>query len=94
MRGHLQNRGGDAWRLKVYVGRSADGRKRYVERTVRGTRRVGGDDANLCARPQRCALARCSGQQFRLCGLELLGGQVALVVEADELGDLLRQCGL
>lgn len=39
MRGHLQHRGGDAWRIKVYLGRSADGRKRYLERTVRGTRR-------------------------------------------------------
>jgi integrase len=39
MRGHLQQRSRDTWRLKVYVGRSADGRKRYVERTVRGTRR-------------------------------------------------------
>lgn len=38
MRGHLQQRGGDAWRIKVYVGRSSDGRKRYVERTVRGTK--------------------------------------------------------
>lgn len=39
MRGHLQHRGGDAWRIKVYLGRSADGRRRYLERTVRGTRR-------------------------------------------------------
>jgi len=39
MRGHLQHRGGDSWRIKVYVGRSGDGRKRYVERTVRGTKR-------------------------------------------------------
>jgi len=39
MRGHLQHRGGDAWRIKVYLGRSADGRRRYLERTARGTRR-------------------------------------------------------
>ena len=39
MRGHLQHRSGDSWRLKVYLGRSADGRKRYLERTVHGTRR-------------------------------------------------------
>ena len=38
MRGHLQQRGADSWRLKVFLGRSADGRKRYLERTVRGTR--------------------------------------------------------
>lgn len=39
MRGHLQQRGTDSWRLKVFLGRSADGKKRYLERTVRGTRR-------------------------------------------------------
>jgi hypothetical protein len=39
MRGHLQHRGGDAWRIKVYLGRSADGRKRHLERTVSGSRR-------------------------------------------------------
>ncbi|HAS12113.1 MAG TPA: hypothetical protein DCS55_16595 [Acidimicrobiaceae bacterium] len=38
MRGHLQQRGADSWRLKVFLGRSADGKKRYLERTVRGTR--------------------------------------------------------
>ena len=39
LRGPLQHRGGDAWRLKVYGGRSPDGRRRYLERTVRGSRR-------------------------------------------------------
>jgi integrase len=39
MRGHLQHRSGDSWRIKVYLGRSADGRKRYLERTVHGSRR-------------------------------------------------------
>jgi integrase len=39
MRGHLQHRGGTTWRVKVYLGRSADGRKRYLERTVHGSRR-------------------------------------------------------
>jgi hypothetical protein len=39
VRGHLQQRSRNTWRLKVYVGRSADGRKRYIERTVRGTKR-------------------------------------------------------
>jgi hypothetical protein len=39
MRGHLQRRGSDAWRLKVYVGRDANGTKRYVERTVSGTKK-------------------------------------------------------
>lgn len=39
MRGHLQQRGADSWRCKVFLGRSPDGKKRYLERTVRGTRR-------------------------------------------------------
>lgn len=39
MRGHLQQRDHEAWRVKIYVGRSAEGTKRYVERTVRGTKR-------------------------------------------------------
>ena len=39
MRGHLQQRSRGSWRLKVFVGRLDDGRKRYIERTVRGTRR-------------------------------------------------------
>src|SRR4051795_4321279 len=39
MRGHLQQRSAGSWRLKVFVGRLDDGRKRYIERTVRGTRR-------------------------------------------------------
>lgn len=39
MRGHVQQRGPRSWRLKVFVGRSADGRKRYLERTVSGTKR-------------------------------------------------------
>lgn len=40
MRGHVQQRGPRNWRLKVYVGRSpADGRKRYVERSIQGSKR-------------------------------------------------------
>lgn len=39
MRGHIQQRGKTSWRIKVFVGRDADGVRRYVERTVRGTRR-------------------------------------------------------
>ena len=31
MRGHLQHRGGDAWRIKVYLGRSADGRNALTD---------------------------------------------------------------
>lgn len=39
MRGHIQQRGGQSWRIKAYVGRDPDGVRRYVDRTVRGTRR-------------------------------------------------------
>ena len=39
MRGHIQQRGKSSWRVKVLVGRDAEGVRRYVERTVRGTRR-------------------------------------------------------
>ena len=39
MRGHLQQRGADSWRLKVFLGRSTDGKRRYLERTFRGLRR-------------------------------------------------------
>lgn len=49
MRGHLQERGNDAWRLKVYVGRSADGRKRYIEKTFNGGRREANSNVALRA---------------------------------------------
>ncbi len=39
MRGHIQQRGRQSWRVKVFVGRDADGVMWYFERTVRGTRR-------------------------------------------------------
>ena len=39
MRGHIQQRGKQSWRVKAYVGRDASGVRRYVERTVRGSRR-------------------------------------------------------
>src|SRR4051812_4490409 len=38
MRGHVQQRGADSWRLKVFIGRSEDGKRRYIERTIRGSR--------------------------------------------------------
>lgn len=37
MNGSIRQRG-DAWQLRVYEGTRPDGRKRYVSRTVRGTR--------------------------------------------------------
>lgn len=39
MRGHLEARGSGTWRAKVFLGQDADGRQRYLTRTVHGTRR-------------------------------------------------------
>lgn len=40
MAGSLRQRGDDSWQLRVFAGRDPlTGRKRYVERTVRGTKR-------------------------------------------------------
>jgi len=38
MRGHLQQRGKNRFRAKVFLGRSPDGKRRYLERAVDGTR--------------------------------------------------------
>lgn len=39
MQGNLQQRGQGSWRIRVFLGRDETGTKRYVERTVRGTKR-------------------------------------------------------
>lgn len=39
MQGNLQQRGPNSWRVRVFVGRDELGKKRYVERSVRGTKR-------------------------------------------------------
>ena len=39
MQGNLQQRGPSSWRIRVFVGRDEAGKKRYLERTVRGTKR-------------------------------------------------------
>jgi integrase len=39
MRGLIQKRGSESWRIRAYVGRDANGTKRYVSTTVRGTRK-------------------------------------------------------
>ena len=39
MRGHLEARGKDVWRAKVYLGRDADNSKRYLTRTIHGSKR-------------------------------------------------------
>jgi integrase len=43
VRGHLEQRGKNVWRAKVFLGRDADGRQRYVTRTVHGTKRLAED---------------------------------------------------
>ncbi|MGA2037466.1 MAG: hypothetical protein ABSH04_07795, partial [Acidimicrobiales bacterium] len=43
MRGHLEERGKNVWRAKVYVGRETDGRRRYLTRTIHGTKRFAED---------------------------------------------------
>jgi len=39
MRGHLEARGSGTWRAKVFLGQDANGRQRYLTRTVHGTKR-------------------------------------------------------
>lgn len=39
MQGNLQQRGANSWRVRVFVGRDELGKKRYLQRTVRGTKR-------------------------------------------------------
>lgn len=39
MRGTIQRRGKDSWRIRAYVGRDGSGKKRYVSRTIRGASR-------------------------------------------------------
>lgn len=39
MQSNLQQRGPSSWRIRVFVGRDEAGKKRYLERTVRGTKR-------------------------------------------------------
>lgn len=39
MQGNLQQRGPSSWRIRVFIGRDDAGKKRYLERTVRGTKR-------------------------------------------------------
>lgn len=47
MRGHLEERGKNVWRAKVYLGLDAvTGRKRYITRTVRGPKRQAEDALN------------------------------------------------
>jgi hypothetical protein len=59
MRGHIQQRGKDSWRVKVFVGRDATGARRYVERTVRGTGgRPNGRSRGWSWRSTRAAMSR------------------------------------
>jgi integrase len=46
VRGHLEARGKNVWRAKVYLGRDAEQRKLYVTRTIHGTKRQAEDALN------------------------------------------------
>jgi integrase len=39
MRGHLEPRGSGTWRAKVFLGQDANGRQRYLTRTVHGSKK-------------------------------------------------------
>jgi len=43
VRGHLEERGKNVWRAKVYAGRQSDGRRVYLTRTIHGTKRFAED---------------------------------------------------
>ena len=46
MRGHLEERGKNVWRAKVYLGRDAEGRRRYTTKTIRGPKGAADDQLN------------------------------------------------
>ena len=46
MRGHLEARGRNVWRAKVYLGREDGKSKRYLQRTIHGTKRQAEDVLN------------------------------------------------
>lgn len=43
VRGHLEDRGKNVWRAKVYAGRQSDGKRVYVTRTIHGNKRFAED---------------------------------------------------
>src|SRR5581483_3145482 len=47
MRGHLEARGKNTWRAKVYLGRNEVGARQYLTRTLHGTKREAQDQLNL-----------------------------------------------
>jgi integrase len=46
VRGHLESRGRNVWRAKVYLGREGGKSKRYLQRTIHGTKRQAEDVLN------------------------------------------------
>lgn len=46
MRGHLESRGKNVWRAKVYLGQESGNSKRYLQRTIHGTKRQAEDVLN------------------------------------------------
>ena len=47
MRGHLEQRGKRSWRAKIYVGIDDEGRRQYVVRTLRGSKRDAENQLNV-----------------------------------------------
>jgi integrase len=43
VRGHLEQRGKDVWRAKIYLGRDENGTKRYLTRTIHASKRKAED---------------------------------------------------
>ena len=60
MRGHLEARGSGTWRAKVFLGQDANGRQRYLTRTIHGTKREA--DAQLRELMLEAGLAHESSQ--------------------------------
>jgi integrase len=60
VRGHLEARGSGTWRAKVFLGQDANGRQRYLTRTIHGTKREA--DAQLRELMLEAGLAHESSQ--------------------------------
>ena len=60
MRGHLEARGSGTWRAKVFLGQDANGRQRYLTRTIHGSKREA--DAQLRELMLEAGLAHESSQ--------------------------------
>jgi|ERR1035437_2308048 hypothetical protein len=64
MRGHLEARGSGTWRAKVFLGQDANGRQRYLTRSIHGTKRE--VDAQLRELMLEAGLAHGTSQATRI----------------------------